>query len=220
MIIVAISVTSILARDVVDGFVLAPHGRVDAAVACFPTNIQLQSRTMLGAPTTLTSYSSPISRTIVLFRLYENNQKDNIEINYPRSDDDGGPATLPFLDVIGLIAQPVVWISLVSVATKGQGLPAGPFGLVGAIEGLSYLLVVVLGVVGPVSRTLGRVRRGGNTRVKDDDDAVSSLAESISLVTIILALLAVSKLMVGEGCIPNARPLFDYSDFVRVCDPS
>jgi hypothetical protein len=42
----------------------------------------------------------------------------------------------------GLVANPVVWCSLVSVKTSGGGLPAGPFGLLGALEGVSYLIVV------------------------------------------------------------------------------
>ena len=31
----------------------------------------------------------------------------------------------------GLVANPIVWASLVSVKTTGGGLPAGPFGLLG-----------------------------------------------------------------------------------------
>ena len=38
----------------------------------------------------------------------------------------------------------MVWASLYRVATTGAGLPGGPFGVVGAVEGLSYLLMVGL----------------------------------------------------------------------------
>ena len=41
------------------------------------------------------------------------------------------------LGSVGAISQPVVWVSLYFVATTGGGLPAGPFGLLGALEGLS-----------------------------------------------------------------------------------
>jgi len=32
----------------------------------------------------------------------------------------------------GLVANPVVWVSLQSVKSTGGGLPAGPFGLLGS----------------------------------------------------------------------------------------
>ena len=50
--------------------------------------------------------------------------------------------------VLGLASQPVFWWSLYTLKTTGCGLPAGPFGLLGAAEGVSYL------VVPPVTRVL------------------------------------------------------------------
>mmetsp|Transcript_33001 Transcript_33001/g.43441 ORF Transcript_33001/g.43441 Transcript_33001/m.43441 type:complete len:183 (-) Transcript_33001:245-793(-) len=46
----------------------------------------------------------------------------------------------------GLVAVPVVLYSEYVLKTTGSGLPAGPFGLVGALEGVSYL--VILGIAG------------------------------------------------------------------------
>lgn len=43
--------------------------------------------------------------------------------------------------ILGLAAQPIMWWSLYTLKTTGCGLPAGPFGLFGALEGLSYLIV-------------------------------------------------------------------------------
>eukprot|EP00548_Thalassiothrix_antarctica_P019625 CAMPEP_0194193428 /NCGR_PEP_ID=MMETSP0154-20130528/74553_1 /TAXON_ID=1049557 /ORGANISM="Thalassiothrix antarctica, Strain L6-D1" /LENGTH=129 /DNA_ID=CAMNT_0038917667 /DNA_START=51 /DNA_END=436 /DNA_ORIENTATION=+ len=48
------------------------------------------------------------------------------------------------ISILGIVSQPVVWISLYYVATTGAGLPAGPFGIIGATEGISYLVVVAL----------------------------------------------------------------------------
>lgn len=45
----------------------------------------------------------------------------------------------------GLAAQPIMWWSLYALKTTGCGVPAGPLGLFGAAEGISYL--VVTGVV-------------------------------------------------------------------------
>jgi len=39
--------------------------------------------------------------------------------------------------VLGLASQPVMWWSLFTLKTTGCGLPAGPFGLIGAAEGIS-----------------------------------------------------------------------------------
>lgn len=101
---------------------------------------------------------------------------------------------------IGLAAQPVVWLSLYTVATTGAGLPAGPFGLVGATEGISYLIVV--GIV--VSSFL----------TKSTNVAV----ERTSQVTLALALLTLASLVAQQGCVPNAKPLLDYSAYLPICE--
>lgn len=103
------------------------------------------------------------------------------------------------LQNVGLASQPIVWISLYEVVTTGAGLPAGPFGLVGAVEGLSY--VAVLGFA--ISGTLGKE---------------SSFVEKCSQATIGLALLALGGLVVNQGCVPNAKPILDYSAYVKVCE--
>ena len=114
------------------------------------------------------------------------------------------------LDQLGIVVQPIVWISLMSVATTGGGLPAGPFGLFGAVEGLSYL-----GVVGLAALALWPVAGGD-----DDDDELKRLApsEKLSLGTLALALMVLIKLITDQGCVPNAKPIFDYSSYVRVCN--
>ena len=48
------------------------------------------------------------------------------------SDDESTP--LVIASAAGLLANPVMWVSLYSVATTGGGLPAGPFGLVGLVD--------------------------------------------------------------------------------------
>lgn len=44
--------------------------------------------------------------------------------------------------IVGLASQPVMWWSLYVLKTTGCGLPAGPFGLIGAAEGISYLVII------------------------------------------------------------------------------
>ena len=109
------------------------------------------------------------------------------------------------LGSVGAISQPVVWVSLFFVATTGGGLPAGPFGLLGAVEGLAYL-----SVVGLVIRRI---------IVGDKTSGVLGTAENLSLLTIGASLLVLASLIAQQGCIPNAKPLLDYSNYVKVCNP-
>jgi hypothetical protein len=88
-----------------------------------------------------------------------------------------------------LLSQPIVWLSLSFVKTTGAGLPAGPFGILGALEGLSYVVVLV------------------------------SLPKSnISRVTFVVALIVLVMLVIEQGCVPNAKPLLDYSKYIPVCE--
>ena len=104
----------------------------------------------------------------------------------------------------GVISQPVVWISLYFVATTGGGLPSGPFGILGAVEGLAYLSVVGLvfrRIINP-KKSCGALER----------------AENLSIITLGASLLVLASLIYKQGCIPNAKPLLDYSNYVKVCN--
>jgi hypothetical protein len=70
-----------------------------------------------------------------------------------------------------------------------------------------------------------------NTEGEDDDDddvAASSssrqrialllLVENLSVLSLVLGLLVVASLVADEGCIPNAKPILDYSAYVPVCE--
>jgi hypothetical protein len=107
------------------------------------------------------------------------------------------------LEQVGIVAQPIVGISLISVATTGGGLPAGPLGLVGAVEGLSYLVVVFL--------AFQAIFTPSNER---------STSQQVSLFTIALGFAVLLLVLTTQGCIPNAKPILDYSAYVRVCDPN
>ena len=119
-------------------------------------------------------------------------------------DDDSLPTN--GLSIVGLAAQPIVWVSLYYVATTGAGLPAGPLGLLGAMEGISYLVVV--GLVGSV------LYRKSN---KGSDDSLLSTTEKLSCVTLTAGLVVLATLVVQQGCVPNAKPILDYSDYLPIC---
>ena len=91
------------------------------------------------------------------------------------------------------------------------GLPAGPFGLLGALEGVSYL--VVLGFVGTSA-----VRKASTgTGLPPGPGGLLGAAEGLSYLTLGASLLALLNLAVGKGCVPNAEPLLDYSALVPIC---
>jgi len=109
-----------------------------------------------------------------------------------------------------LISQPIVWVSLYSVATTGGGLPEGPYGLIGGIEGLAYLAVVGWAGVGIFFSSSNPEKSKEETR---------TISEKISLITIGIGLLVLVNLVLNQGCVPNAKPILDYSAYVNVCDP-
>ncbi|CAJ1923106.1 unnamed protein product [Cylindrotheca closterium] len=110
------------------------------------------------------------------------------------------------LGVVGIASQPIVWVSLGFVATTGAGLPAGPFGLLGAVEGLSYLIVV------------GLVASNVIFQERTSDSSLET-AQKLSSFTLLAALLTLLSLVKDQGCIPNAKPILDYSNYLPVCSP-
>jgi hypothetical protein len=108
---------------------------------------------------------------------------------------DGDDSFSPILTTIGVAAQPIVWVSLYFVATTGSGLPNGPFGLLGGLEGIAYLVVLGLALGG------------------------KGLGKSLSRLSILAGLVVLASLVVDQGCVPNAKPILDYSDYLPVCNP-
>ena len=111
----------------------------------------------------------------------------------------------------GLVANLVVPASLYSVATTGGGLPAGPFGLVGALEGVSYLVIV--GFVGAALRS--KLTTGSG--LPAGPYGLTGAAEGLSFLSVLAGLVVLAQLQLQQGCVPNALPLADYSAVVNVC---
>ena len=84
---------------------------------------------------------------------------------------------------IGLVAAPVVFISLYNVASTGSGLDAGPYGLLGALEGVSFL--VVMGVV--AAGTFNKMRKG--TGLPAGPFGLLGAVEGFSFLALLLAVI-------------------------------
>ncbi|OEU10507.1 hypothetical protein FRACYDRAFT_247046 [Fragilariopsis cylindrus CCMP1102] len=151
----------------------------------------------------------------------DNDDDDNININEGVS--------LLSLETIGLLCQPVVWISLYFVKTTGGGLPAGPGGIIGAIEGLSYLLVVIFAFFPSLlpSSSFDEQQQQDDNGDDDDSAIVTTTTKTMTIVevttlssriTLVLGLLTLIGLIVDQGCIPNAKPILDYSAYLPICN--
>lgn len=130
------------------------------------------------------------------------------------NDDGSEPNKDSFISAVGVGAQPVVWVSLATVATTGAGLPPGPFGLLGALEGVSYLIMLAL-----VVRFFYQSAAGDGDRVNDVTSSNSSdVAERLAVFSLALGMLVLASLVEKQGCVPNAKPILDYSAYVPICD--
>jgi hypothetical protein len=86
------------------------------------------------------------------------------------------------------------------------------------MEGVAYLIVVCTAfknLVDVVITNTGRVDGDGLNPVTESDFTIVRTA--LSTWTLLLSLVVVTKLQADQGCIPNAKPILDYSAIVQVC---
>uniref|UniRef100_A0A7R9UN66 Uncharacterized protein n=1 Tax=Diacronema lutheri TaxID=2081491 RepID=A0A7R9UN66_DIALT len=114
------------------------------------------------------------------------------------ADDGGAPAAA--LGALGVFASLVCFVSEFTLKTTGCGLPAGPGGLYGAVEGLSYLAIVAL--IGWSVATKVQTGKGLPAGPFGLLGAAEGLAYLAALAGIVIAGLTV----VDYGSIPNAVP--------------
>jgi hypothetical protein len=120
---------------------------------------------------------------------------DNTETTSVMSESD---QTL--LGVTGTIAALVTLYSESVLKTTGCGLPAGPFGLVGGVEGLSYL-----GVTGIAAYSLyTKIKTGSG--LPAGPKGLLGAAEGLSYLAIVAGLVVLALQVSNYGYIPNAVP--------------
>jgi hypothetical protein len=85
--------------------------------------------------------------------------------------------------------------------TTGCGLPAGPYGLIGAAEGISYL-----GVTGLVAFSIyTKIKTGSG--LPAGPKGVLGLAEGLSFLAITVGIVVLAFQVLDFGYIPNAVPV-------------
>ena len=103
--------------------------------------------------------------------------------------------------LLGTSASLVVLYSEFTLKTTGCGLPAGPFGLVGAVEGVSYLAIV--GLVGASLTT--KVRTGSG--LPSGPFGLLGAAEGLSFLAAVAGLAVLGFQLADYGYVPNAVPM-------------
>ena len=122
----------------------------------------------------------------------------------PRGDDDDVNENKGLLLAAGLggvVASCVTGYSLYTLKNTGCGLPAGPGGIVGAIEGISYLGVAgLLGASAYAKKTTGSGLPAGPY-------ALLGLAEGVAFVLALAGVYVGIAQIIDYGYIPNAVPV-------------
>lgn len=100
----------------------------------------------------------------------------------------------------GLIANPVVAWSLYTLKTTGCGLPPGPGGAIGAVEGVSYL--VVLGTI--AWSTYTKVKTGSG--LPSGPSGLLGAVEGLSYLSLLAILVVFGLQYLDLGFIPGPVP--------------
>mmetsp|Transcript_7054 Transcript_7054/g.8929 ORF Transcript_7054/g.8929 Transcript_7054/m.8929 type:complete len:197 (-) Transcript_7054:376-966(-) len=111
------------------------------------------------------------------------------------------PSDQVTLGVIGTFMSTVMLWSEFVLKSTGCGLPAGPFGLVGAVEGLSYL-----GVTGLVSFSIYKKIKTGSG-LPAGPYGILGAAEGLSFLAILAGIAVLILQVANYGYIPNAVPM-------------
>ncbi|KAL3816779.1 hypothetical protein ACHAXA_001517 [Cyclostephanos tholiformis] len=184
--------------------VATTNGRQRAAYALM---LIIASTTHIFSPTYSFSLASsrvsiarPPSRSlrpIIAVRLRGGTNDGGTESSTPASMVDSDAI---LLGTVGMLASSIMLYSESVLLRTGCGLPAGPYGLFGAAEGLSYLGVLVL--VGLSLFT--KIRTG--TGLPPGPGGILGAAEGVSYLALLAGMVVLFAQVTNYGYIPNAIP--------------
>lgn len=100
----------------------------------------------------------------------------------------------------GLVSTPVILWSLYTLKTTGCGLPPGPGGAIGALEGVSYL--VVFGIVGWSLYT--KIKTGSG--LPNGPFGLLGAVEGLSYLSLAAILVVFGLQFLDKGSIPGPLP--------------
>ena len=133
------------------------------------------------------------------------NEENGTETYDENKVDEGETRELTLFEQIitasGLISGPLTLYSEYVLKTTGCGLPAGPFGLLGAAEGISYLVVVyIVGWSLYTKITTGKGLPAGNA-------GLLGAAEGMAYLSILTGLVVFGFQIKDYGFIPEPVPI-------------
>ncbi|PIA52589.1 hypothetical protein AQUCO_01000459v1 [Aquilegia coerulea] len=112
-----------------------------------------------------------------------------------------GDGTLEKVAIVGgLISTPVIGWSLYTLKTTGCGLPPGPVGSIGALEGVSYLAIV--GIVGWSLYTKSKTGSG----LPNGPYGLLGAVEGLSYLALLGILVVFGLQFFEQGSIPGPLP--------------
>eukprot|EP00899_Mesostigma_viride_P015784 jgi/Mesvir1/24206/Mv10921-RA.1 len=104
------------------------------------------------------------------------------------------------IGIVSLVSVPVVFVSEYYLKTTGCGLPPGPGGSIGAIEGISYL--VVAGLVGWSIITKIQTGKG----LPAGPNGLLGAAEGLAYLAVLAGIIVLALQYSEYGYIPSALP--------------
>ena len=116
------------------------------------------------------------------------------------SDDSGGGVAEKVAIVGGSVSTPVIGWSLYTLKTTGCGLPPGPGGSIGALEGVSYLAVV--GIVAWSLYTKAKTGSG----LPNGPFGLLGAVEGLSYLSLLAILVVFGLQFLQQGSIPGPLP--------------
>ncbi|GMN29574.1 hypothetical protein TIFTF001_002486 [Ficus carica] len=117
------------------------------------------------------------------------------------SDDSGGGGIAEIAAIAGgLVSTPVIGWSLYALKTTGCGLPPGPGGSIGALEGVSYLVVV-----GIVAWSLYTKTKTGSG-LPNGPFGLLGAVEGLSYLSLLAILVVFGLQFLEQGSIPGPLP--------------
>mmetsp|Transcript_21831 Transcript_21831/g.31880 ORF Transcript_21831/g.31880 Transcript_21831/m.31880 type:complete len:203 (+) Transcript_21831:25-633(+) len=105
------------------------------------------------------------------------------------------------LGVVGTKMSLIMLVSEYVLKTTGCGLPAGPYGLIGAAEGLSYLGVTALATFSVYTK----VKTGEG--LPAGPKGVLGLAEGLAFLAVAVGVVVLALQITNYGYVPNAVPM-------------
>ncbi|XP_057969048.1 uncharacterized protein LOC131158295 [Malania oleifera] len=161
------------------------------------------SNMLLYSPASATSLPYPQLKSLIKITMIRSGLKVLGMVKDQSSSGGGGngsPAAQKAAIAGGLVSAPVIAWSLYTLKTTGCGLPPGPGGSIGALEGVSYLTVV--GIVGWSLYTKAKTGSG----LPNGPFGLLGAVEGLSFLSLLAIALVFGLQFLEKGSIPGPLP--------------